>query len=237
MSSHPRPIAAQYIAVEELPALRWPDFVDGCAIIARSITQTNAGLEFKGTKSEKPRTVVLPPSAIVALDERRREQDAFRLQFGPDYCKDLDLIFANLDGGVSVGYLQTAEGPEAKGQRSATAPGFARFDLVGGGRTGASGRCPPRPQCVPYDTGRAKKGRLPAAESACSRRRAKEATGAVKYSPVRDIRAPLRSVWISFSGASRVRTCAHMYLKRDIGSANGNRTRLPPVSFSLVESK
>jgi integrase len=82
----------------ELLALRWSDIVDGCAIIARSLTQTNAGLEFKGTKTEKPRTVVLPPSAIVVLDEHRREQDAFRLQFGPDYCKDLDLIFANPDG-------------------------------------------------------------------------------------------------------------------------------------------
>jgi integrase len=82
----------------ELLALRWSDIVDGCAIIARSLTQTNAGLEFKGTKTEKPRTVVLPPSAIVVLDDHRREQDAFRLQFGPDYCKDLDLIFANPDG-------------------------------------------------------------------------------------------------------------------------------------------
>ena len=82
----------------ELLALRWSDLVDGCAIIARSLTQTRDGLEFKGTKTEKPRQVVLPDSAITALAAHRQQQDEFRRQFGPDYRADLDLVFANPDG-------------------------------------------------------------------------------------------------------------------------------------------
>lgn len=82
----------------ELLALRWSDLVDGCAIIARSLTQTRKGLEFKGTKTEKPRLVVLPESAITTLTAHRRQQNEFRGQFGPDYRADLDLVFANPDG-------------------------------------------------------------------------------------------------------------------------------------------
>jgi integrase len=55
-------------------------------------------LEFKCTKTEIPRVVALPASAVVALDEHRKRQDEFRKQFGPDYRADLDLIFANPDG-------------------------------------------------------------------------------------------------------------------------------------------
>ena len=82
----------------ELLALRWSDICHGCAIIARSLTQTRTGLEFKGTKTEKPRSVVLPASAIAALAAHRQQQDKFRRQFGPDYRADLDLVFANTDG-------------------------------------------------------------------------------------------------------------------------------------------
>lgn len=82
----------------ELLALRWSDIVNGCAIIARSLTQTRAGLEFKGTKTDKPRVVVLPPSAITGLAAHRQQQDELRRQFGPDYRADLDLVFANPDG-------------------------------------------------------------------------------------------------------------------------------------------
>jgi integrase len=82
----------------ELLALRWSDIVDDCAIIARSLTQTRSTLEFKGTKTEKPRVVVLPASAITALASHRRKQDEFRRQFGPSYRADLDLVFANRDG-------------------------------------------------------------------------------------------------------------------------------------------
>jgi len=95
----------------ELLALRWSDIVDGCAIIARSLTQTfrivdtpggkvrvHDVLAFKSTKTEKPRVVVLPESAISALAEHRQRQEEFRQQFGPDYRADLDLIFAHPDG-------------------------------------------------------------------------------------------------------------------------------------------
>ena len=82
----------------ELLALRWSDLVGGRAMIARSLTQIRDVLEFKCTKTEKPRPVTLPASALAALDAHRRQQDEFRRQFGPDYRTDLDLIFANPDG-------------------------------------------------------------------------------------------------------------------------------------------
>jgi len=81
----------------EVLVLRWSDFQDGRVEIARSLTQTEI-LQFKGTKTEKPRWVSLPPSAQVALEVHRKRQDEFRRQFGPDYRADLDLIFANPDG-------------------------------------------------------------------------------------------------------------------------------------------
>jgi integrase len=55
-------------------------------------------LEFKGTKTDEPRAVTLPTSAIAALNCHRKRQDAFRRQHGPDYRADLDLIFSNPDG-------------------------------------------------------------------------------------------------------------------------------------------
>ena len=82
----------------ELLALRWSDLVNGCAFIERSLTQTREGLQFKSTKTGKPRRVVLPESAITALERHRKQQDEFRRQFGPDYRSDLDLVFANPDG-------------------------------------------------------------------------------------------------------------------------------------------
>jgi integrase len=82
----------------ELLALRWSDIIGGRATIARSLTQTRTGLEFKETKTEKPRAVVLPESAIKALEAHRRRQGEFRRKFGADYRADLDLVFANSDG-------------------------------------------------------------------------------------------------------------------------------------------
>ena len=82
----------------EVLALRWSDIRDGRVLIARSLTQTRAGLEFKDTKTEdSTRPVSLPASAIRALEAHRRSQDEFRRQFGADYA-DLNLIFANPDG-------------------------------------------------------------------------------------------------------------------------------------------
>ena len=66
-------------------ALRWSDLQDGRAIITRSLTQTRQVLDFKDTKTERPRDVKVPASALAALEEHRKCQDEFpRQQFGPD---------------------------------------------------------------------------------------------------------------------------------------------------------
>ena len=82
----------------EVLALRWSDIQGGRAVIARSLSQTKQLLEFKGTKTDKPRDVKVPESALAALGAHRRRQDEFRREFGPDCRTDLDLIFANPDG-------------------------------------------------------------------------------------------------------------------------------------------
>jgi integrase len=82
----------------EVLALRWSDIKDGRAVITRSLTQTKQVLEFKCTKTEDSvRPVSLPPSTLAALKVHRKQQDQFRLEYGPDY-DDGDLIFANPDG-------------------------------------------------------------------------------------------------------------------------------------------
>ena len=83
----------------ELLALRWSDIIDGCCIIARSLCQTNGGvLEFKSTKTERPRPVSLPESAIATLAAHRQKQEAFRAEYGAAYRADLDLVFAHPNG-------------------------------------------------------------------------------------------------------------------------------------------
>ena len=67
-------------------------------MIARSLTQTKALLEFKCTKTDEPRVAKIPEETMPKLEEHRKRQDEFRSQFGPDYRTDLDLIFANPDG-------------------------------------------------------------------------------------------------------------------------------------------
>lgn len=82
----------------EVLALRWSDYMDGAVFITRSLAQTKKGLEFKSTKTEAPRRVTLPDSAITSLEAHRAQQQVFREQFGSDYRTDLELIFANPDG-------------------------------------------------------------------------------------------------------------------------------------------
>lgn len=82
----------------EILALRWCDIEGLNLTITRSLSQTRDGLKFKGTKTEEPRKVELPPSALARIEEHRKRQDEFRRQFGPDYRSDLDLIFANPNG-------------------------------------------------------------------------------------------------------------------------------------------
>jgi integrase len=40
----------------------------------------------------------IPEETLPKLEAHRKRQDEFRVQFGPDYRTDLDLIFANPDG-------------------------------------------------------------------------------------------------------------------------------------------
>ncbi|HYL36491.1 MAG TPA: site-specific integrase [Bryobacteraceae bacterium] len=82
----------------EVLALRWSDIKQSDVMITRSLTQTKQVLDFKDTKTGKPRRVNLPESVLVPLDAHRKRQDEFRRRFGPDYRADLDLIFANPDG-------------------------------------------------------------------------------------------------------------------------------------------
>jgi integrase len=82
----------------EVLALRWSDVQGREVVITRSLTQTKQVLLFKGTKTEKPRRVVIPESVVAPLATHRQQQEKFRQQFGPDYRADLDLIFANPDG-------------------------------------------------------------------------------------------------------------------------------------------
>jgi integrase len=82
----------------ELLAFRWSDIRGRKVSIVRSLSQTKQGLHFKGTKTERPRPVELPPSIVGPLEAHRRRQAQFREEFGPDYRADLDLVFANPDG-------------------------------------------------------------------------------------------------------------------------------------------
>ena len=81
----------------EVLALRWSDIKGTDIFIDRSLCQTKEGLVFKGTKTDEPRKVGMPPSLVACLEAHRLRQNEFR-QFGPAYRSDLDLIFANPDG-------------------------------------------------------------------------------------------------------------------------------------------
>src|SRR3954451_9454967 len=82
----------------EVLAMRWSDIKGMDAFIERSLCQTREGLVFKGTKTDEPRKVEMPPSLLACLEAHRLRQDEFRRQFGQAYRSDLDLIFANPDG-------------------------------------------------------------------------------------------------------------------------------------------
>src|ERR1035438_9971963 len=52
----------------EVLALRWMDIVDGRAVIARSLSQANGVLEFKGTKTDESRVVKVPEETLAKLE-------------------------------------------------------------------------------------------------------------------------------------------------------------------------
>jgi integrase len=82
----------------EVLALRWQDISGGEIYISRSLSQTKAGLTFKSTKSDRPRRIALPASAVHALELHCAAQAELRKQFGPDYQTGLDLVFCGPDG-------------------------------------------------------------------------------------------------------------------------------------------
>ena len=66
----------------ELLALRWSDISGGRLWISRSLCQTKGKLEFKGTKTEKPRPVTLPPSTIGVLEAHRKNRTSIASNLG-----------------------------------------------------------------------------------------------------------------------------------------------------------
>ena len=69
----------------EVLAARWCDIKGSAFHLTRSLSQTREGLEFKNTKTEKPRVIELPPSMVARLEAHRIRQNEFRRQYGPDY--------------------------------------------------------------------------------------------------------------------------------------------------------
>ena len=84
----------------ELLALTWPDvsFPMRMITVSKSLEQTKAGLRVKSTKSEKPRPISIPQSAIDILKTIRAGQEHNRQMFGADYRSDLELVFCSPDG-------------------------------------------------------------------------------------------------------------------------------------------
>ncbi len=82
----------------EALALPWSslDLAGGRAVIGRALTTSGEGkLAFKSTKTGQVRSILLPPSLVRALVEHRRAQAAQAMKLGPDYARDLDLVFAD----------------------------------------------------------------------------------------------------------------------------------------------
>jgi integrase len=76
----------------ELGALTWADidFKGRVLRISESLEQTKVGLRVKPTKTEKPRDIPLPKSAIELLREHRGRQPENRCLFGAAYRDDLN---------------------------------------------------------------------------------------------------------------------------------------------------
>lgn len=84
----------------ELLAAQWPDvdFVRRELRVSKSLEQTKEQLRVKPTKSEKPRVISLPASAIAMLRDHRSRQSENRRLFGSDYRDDLNLVFCTPSG-------------------------------------------------------------------------------------------------------------------------------------------
>lgn len=79
----------------ELCALDWErvDLEEGRVSIERSVAQIAGDLITTGTKNHESRVVALDPQTITALRAWRKQQAAERLQWGPAYDNEADLVF------------------------------------------------------------------------------------------------------------------------------------------------
>jgi integrase len=84
----------------EALAIAWPDIdlVNGSARISKSLEQTRAGLRIKSTKTKRTRLISLSGTAVTMVQCHRAAQEKNRRLFGPDYRKDLDLVFCDPQG-------------------------------------------------------------------------------------------------------------------------------------------
>jgi integrase len=84
----------------EVLALQWSDidFFKKEVRVAKSLSQTRAGIHVKSTKEDREDIVALPEHVISVLQRHRVEQEKARKLLGPDYRGDLDLVFADADG-------------------------------------------------------------------------------------------------------------------------------------------
>jgi integrase len=83
----------------EILALRWKrvDLDRGTVSVVESLEQTNAGLRFKPTKTERPRSVTLPHFAREELRRHRQEQAQTLAEFGVRQTGET-LVCARQDG-------------------------------------------------------------------------------------------------------------------------------------------
>jgi integrase len=80
----------------ELLGLQWADLKGNVLTIERSLSQVGQSVELKSTKTDEPRTITVPASAMKVLRAHRQKQWTFRAHFGDSYQDDY--IFCNPDG-------------------------------------------------------------------------------------------------------------------------------------------
>jgi integrase len=84
----------------EALCLQWTDldFRTKEVRIAKSLSQTRAGIFVKATKEDSEDVVSLPDHVIKVLEQHRQQQEKARKLLGADYRTELDLVFADADG-------------------------------------------------------------------------------------------------------------------------------------------
>jgi integrase len=83
----------------ELLSLRWRDLDGATLMVERSLEQTKGSLRFKSPKTKHGRRkIVLPPSAVLDLDQHRRQKLELRMRLGIGKHGADALVFCNDDG-------------------------------------------------------------------------------------------------------------------------------------------